>query len=1529
MAIANLEEHLSNPMLLLELVEKLPTPLQMEWSRFKRRYTPVNMMTFSEFMSEQVEAASDVVMPNCMSFSTEKAVKSVRDKHKLNIHIENSEHDDSEGVQISHKRCVYCSDPNHEVIHCVQFQTLDLDGRWKAVKQRGMCSLCLIPHKNGPCRSRRVCGINGCKTRHHALLHPVASKSTRNAAEPSEERGETSILNHHFGTSFVLFRYLPVNLHCNGKRVTTFAFLDDGSSSTLMDASIATELGITGPVDPLWLTWTSDISREEKGSMRVSVQISGQGSAKRYTMKDVRTVEQLNLPEQSFNYAGMQKDYPHLKGLPFNSYSGVRPMLIIGIEHVSLLTPLTIREGRQDEPIAAKTRLGWCVYGKQIKTPRNEVTLHVHWEQQFGNQQLHDLMGSFFKLEETLVVKEPDSTLEKEALDILQQTTRRLGNRFETGLLWKHKHRCFPNTYPMAARREASLNKRLQKDPELHEIVRSQIASYLEKGYAHKITDRELTESDPGQIWYLPLGIVRNPKKPTKVRLIWDAAAKTNGVSLNDMLMKGPDMVTSLPAVLVRFRQRSVAICGDIKEMFHQVNIILEDKQAQRFLFRNQTDETPQIYVMDVATFGASCSPCIAQYIKNRNAKEHATQFPRAAEAIINRHYVDDFLASVDTIDEAIEQIKEVSHVHALGGFEIRNFLSNAPEVLEKIGAPYPHSFKHLNLEPGVEEPEKAERILGMMWKPCQDLFTFSTTLQPAIEQILNPERTPTKREVLRTVMSLFDPLGLIAHFVVHGKIIMQELWKYGSDWDEAMPEELRVKWHRWTELLAKLNEVSVPRYFFPGISSADIKGLQLHVFVDASESAFACVAYLRLIYNNSPLCALLSAKTKVAPLKPISMPRSELQAALMGARMTETLSETLELPIERKYLWTDSLTVLAWLRSDSRRYHQFVSYRVGEILAKTSICEWHYVPSKQNVADDATKWGNGPNFSPNNRWFSGPEFLKQSEDHWPVNRKNYPLPEDELRSVFLHHSEAPYSLIEVTRFPRWSRLLRATASFLRAVKRFKKVIISGPFSSAELIEAETLLWKQTQLDVFPEEYHILQGLLKGTKSEGIPKSSALYIFSPFMDQSGVIRMDSRIGAAPSATAETKFPVILPKNHHLTNLLILNYHERFLHRNNETVCNEIHQKFRIPNLRVAVRRVARNCMACRIRNARPRPPRMAPLPAVRLTPYIKPFTHTGVDYFGPLLVKQGRSLVKRWVCLFTCLTIRAVHVEIVCSLSTSSCILAIRRFIARRGSPSSFYSDNGTNFRGASNILRDTIENISKECAVTFTNTDTQWFFNPPLSPHMGGAWERMVRSIKEAMQAIGNHQQHPSDEVLATVALEAEGIVNSRPLTYVPLDHADAEAITPNHFLLYGERGITQPPSIIQSDTRVLRDSWRLAQTLTDIFWSRWIKEYLPTIARRTKWFDSVRPLEAGDLVVVVNKNHRNGWERGRILEVYKGTDGQVRQALVRTSNGIIRRPATVLALLDVRAALPTDDRKSPRLHGEENVVEPTVPRT
>ncbi|XP_062703534.1 uncharacterized protein LOC134285986 [Aedes albopictus] len=637
-----------------------------------------------------------------------------------------------------------------------------------------------------------------------------------------------------------------------------------------------------------------------------------------------------------------------------------------------------------------------------------------------------------------------------------------------------------------------------------------------------------------------------------------------------------------------------------------------------------------------------------------------------------------------------------------------------------------------------------------------------------------------------------------------------------------------------------------------------------------------------------------------------------------------ETVKAALNLHIEERHFWTDSTTALAWIKSDSRRYHPYVAFRVGEILNSSNIDEWHHVPSKQNVADMATKWGSGPDFQPDNRWFIGEHFLYQSMSEWPKQiQKQQWHTEEEVRAVYHLHRELPQPLIDVSRFSNWNRLLRTAAYVCRAIKKFRNEEISGTLTSDELLQGENLLWRQTQLQAYPDEYSALEYNSKHPTEEplSLAKCSKLYTESPFIDDADVIRMNSRISAAPNAAFETKYPVILPKDHPTTRLLVDSYHRRFLHSNNNTVLNEIRQHFRIPQLRSIIKRISKECQHCKIKRAAPRPPMMAPLPVVRLTPNIRAFSYTGVDYFGPLLVKQGRSLVKRWVALFTCLTIRAVHLEIVHSLSTQSCVMAIRRFVSRRGAPAAFYSDNGTCFKGANSLLCEQIQTIQENCAVTFTNARTTWHFNPPSAPHMGGCWERMVRSVKTAMSSIAEYPRHPSDEVLETVILEAEAIINSRPLTFIPLDDADQEALTPNHFLLYGCTGVVQPRSAFMIEGHTLRDSWKLSQYLADQFWRRWVLEYLPTLTRRTKWFKPAKPMEPGDVVYVVDENKRNGWTRGRIKEVLKGKDGQTRKAVLQTKDGMLTRPAVKIALLDVgvdRKQLV--DEGSPELHGRGN---------
>lgn len=309
---------------------------------------------------------------------------------------------------------------------------------------------------------------------------------------------------------------------------------------------------------------------------------------------------------------------------------------------------------------------------------------------------------------------------------------------------------------------------------------------------------------------------------------------------------------------------------------------------------------------------------------------------------------------------------------------------------------------------------------------------------------------------------------------------------------------------------------------------------------------------------------------------------------------------------------------------------------------------------------------------------------------------------------------------------------------------------------------------------------------------------------------------------------------------------------------------------------------------------------MAPLPVSRLTPYVRAFTFTGLDYFGPINVRFGRGCVKRWVALFTCFGTRAVHLEIAYSLSAESCKTAIRRFIARRGAPKEIYSDRGTNFQGACAELRQQIKAINEKLAEVYTNADTQWKFNPPYAPHMGGVWERLVRSVKQGLQQM-QLPKNPDEETLVTALAEVESMVNSRPLTYLPVDSEESEALTPNHFLLLSSSGAVQPAVQPTDEHSAVRSNWHHIKAMLDRFWKRWIREYLPVIARQPKWFGEVVPVKIDDLVIVVDEGVRNSWTRGRVVRVYTGNDGRVRSADVQTSMGIVRRPVTKLAVLNI----------------------------
>ncbi|XP_075163344.1 uncharacterized protein LOC142235979 [Haematobia irritans] len=302
---------------------------------------------------------------------------------------------------------------------------------------------------------------------------------------------------------------------------------------------------------------------------------------------------------------------------------------------------------------------------------------------------------------------------------------------------------------------------------------------------------------------------------------------------------------------------------------------------------------------------------------------------------------------------------------------------------------------------------------------------------------------------------------------------------------------------------------------------------------------------------------------------------------------------------------------------------------------------------------------------------------------------------------------------------------------------------------------------------------------------------------------------------------------------------------------------------------------------------------MSTLPPSRLASFERPFTYVGIDYFGPLYVTVGRRREKRWGVLFTCLIVRALHLEIAHSLDNSSCIMCIRNFMARRGMPKEIYTDNGTNFKSASKVLATEINYNMMSKSLD----GIRWVFNPPAAPHMGGAWERLVRSVKTALYQICP-QMTFTDETLKNAFAEVEFMVNSRPLTFVSLESSVDEALTPNHLLLGSSDG-HKTENFERADQR---QRWHQIQLFADKFWKRWHKEYIPTLTRRGKWFEKTAPLKVGDIVIIIDDNlPRHCWPKGRIVETVIAKDGQVRQATVQTANSVYQRPATKLAKLDV----------------------------
>ena len=847
---------------------------------------------------------------------------------------------------------------------------------------------------------------------------------------------------------------------------------------------------------------------------------------------------------------------------------------------------------------------------------------------------------------------------------------------------------------------------------------------------------------------------------------------------------------------------------------------------------------------------------------------------------------------------KAIQFIDDICKLMKDGGFRLTKWISNCREVLQYI--PESERAKEVKELDFTKDNLPAERALGVTWLVETDAFSFKTS---------SSERPFTRRGLLSMVSSVYDPLGMAVPFTLTAKIILQDLTRLKLKWDEEVPELFSSPWQRWLSELPRLGHFSLDRCVGPSNQEQGCTTFELHHFADASQKAYGTVSYLRTINSgsnsdDSVQSSFLMAKSRLAPLKTQSVPRLELAAATLSVKSDKMLRTELEIPIQSSSFWTDSTTVIKYIVNETRKFHTYVANRVAYIRSSSSPDQWNYVETKTNPADACTRGMSIDAFLSYENWKTGPEFLKKrniEEPSCPSDVLSLSDDDPEVKTdkvtCAVVANEDPLEAI-FRRFSSFLRLKKFIVLCLRLQRRFiarkKNYHVKDPLliSVEELRRAEHEILRYIQKQAFSQELADL------TKGAGIKRTSHILKLDPVL-LDNLLRVGGRLRKS-SQPYDNKHQIIIPKHSSIALLIIKEAHLLSGHSGRQHVLSLVRQRYWIVHANAMTRKVLLGCFDCKRRQRKPNLQKMADLPAVRIAPDQPPFTNTGIDYFGPFLVKFKRSLAKRYGVIFTCMAVRAVHIEVASSLETDTFILALRRFIARRGQVKRIYSDNGTNLTGGERELREAISRWNNEqINDALLQKEIEWHFSPPLASHYGGTWERCIRTIRKILNAISS-EQHLDDESFQTLMIEVESIINGRPLTKSSEDPKDEEPLTPNHLLLLN-REPSLPPGIFDRNDLYTRRRWKQVQYLSDLFWKRWTREYLPLLQQRTKWMQPQRNISVDDVVLLLDESTpRNVWPIGRVIEVIPDSQGLVRRATIKTAKGIFHRPIHKLCLLE-----------------------------
>ena len=865
--------------------------------------------------------------------------------------------------------------------------------------------------------------------------------------------------------------------------------------------------------------------------------------------------------------------------------------------------------------------------------------------------------------------------------------------------------------------------------------------------------------------------------------------------------------------------------------------------------------------------FGFVASPFILGCVL-RNFAE--TLYDRELKAIIqNQFYVDNMLVTSNSSSHLLSLYNKLTSTMGDAGFDMQEWITNSIDITKDTD---------LTTDPC--------KVLGYEYYPMEDSLKLKNCS-------LNVH-AKSKRQVLSSVAGFFDPIGIVNPILLPPKLFIRKLHSRKLGWDEPLDDDLQKEWSFITK-----NFNSNESFSFPRKAYDDSRPVSLVVFCDSSKLAYGCVIYV--IQNN---CSKLFSKLKLAPCPSKTLPSLELLAVYLGFQsiLTITTDVNFTVSIDNITFLSDSQVALSWLISGkAQKKNIFVNNRLAEIRKFSENFKsqninliYKYVPTDQNMADVITRGVNVSNFKTMYEdWVGGPSWLVESD--WPsgnlgcipcskLNVNEFPKINE--YGVLCAQLSCQNKIINAN-FSSYSKLFGTVTNLFKFSAILKSKVSNVKFDLEECKnKAFAYLIKSMQYECFAEQLELL-----GSNEVGSCKIIKNY--NLFLDEFGIIRAKCRLEHSLHLSYDQNNPILLG-NHNLSRLLIKKFHFQVCHLGLESTLSKLRSSgLVLLSARTRVNSVLRECLICNKFNCRAgKSPFVPSLPPHRVN-LTKPFGSTGIDYTGHFYIREGDAKVKAYILIFTCLTTRSVHLELL-SMDTEDFVLAFLRFSNRYSIPREVFTDNARTFLAGASMIKNLT--LSSSYRSHFSTENVVFKTIPTYSPWYGACWERLIRTVKSCIyKTIGRNIF--SFDCFVTLLTDIQNSINSRPLYYKSSNDIDFEVITPNHFLyLYAGTSSSvfldefslesyEPEEVREA----LLNSLSCREIIINKFNSVWFERYLMSLKHplqgQSNPDDSNFKIDQVVLVKVPNKP-RPFWHLGRIIELLPGTDQEVRVCKVKKSD-------------------------------------------